>query len=62
MSVYGIARELQGMARDIRSNGAVAVQKVRAERRAIRDELTGLLGNEIVDTSSDIKSDGEDGS
>jgi hypothetical protein len=55
----GIHRELAGMAADIRANGAVAVQKVRDERRAVRDELTGLLGNEIVDTSEDqTKSDG----
>lgn len=55
----GIQKELQGMASDIRANGAVAVQKVRGERKAVRDEMTGLLGNEIVDTSGDdTKSDG----
>lgn len=57
-----IQTELAGMASDIRANGAVAVGKVREERRTIRDEFTGLLGNEIVDTSQDqTKSDGKSG-
>lgn len=47
----GIQRELAGMAADIRANAAVAVGKIQSERKAVRDELTGLLGNEIVDTS-----------
>lgn len=59
----GIQRELQGMANDIRANGVVAVKKVRDERRNARDEIAGLLGNEIVDTSEDhTKSDGDTGS
>ncbi len=53
----GVKAELAGMARDIRANGAAAISKVREERRAIRDEFTQLLGNEIVDTSQDTKSD-----
>jgi hypothetical protein len=60
----GIQKELQGMANDIRANGEVAIHKVRGERKAIRDEMTGLLGNEIVDTSEsadDTKSDGQAG-
>ena len=47
----GIQTELQGMAADVRANAAVAIGKVKAERKAVRDEFTDLLGNEIVDTS-----------
>lgn len=55
----GIQSELQGMASDIRANAAAAIGKVRQERKAVRDEFTGLLGNEIIDTSQDqTKSDG----
>lgn len=60
----GIQKELQGMANDIRANGQLAVHKVRQERKSVRDEMTGLLGNEIVDTSESAdhtKSDGEAG-
>lgn len=56
----GIQRELAGMAADIRANGATAIDKVRTERKGIRDEFTELLGNEIVDTT-DTKSDGQTG-
>jgi uncharacterized protein (DUF3084 family) len=48
--------ELSGMAADIRANAAAAVGKVRQERKAVRDEFTELLGNEIIDTSQDRKS------
>lgn len=59
----GIQKELKGMAADIRANGAVAVTKIRSERKAVRDEMESLLGNEIVDTSEDqTKSDGQAGS
>jgi hypothetical protein len=54
----GIHKELSGMASDIRSNGIAAIGKVREERKGIRDEFTGLLGNEITDTSDDTKSSG----
>jgi hypothetical protein len=47
----GIQTELKGMASDIRANSAAAIGKVRAERKAARDEFADLLGNEIVDTS-----------
>lgn len=47
----GIQTELQGMASDIRANAAAAIGKVKVERKAVRDEFTDLLGNEIVDTS-----------
>lgn len=57
-----IHTELRGMANDIRANAAVAVGKVRVERKAVRDEFTDLLGNEIVDTSQDeTKSDDKTG-
>lgn len=54
----GIQKELAGMAADVRANGALAIDKVRVERKAVRDEFTELLGNEIADTSDDTKSDG----
>ena len=47
----GIQKELTGMAADIRANAAAAIGKVQTERKAVRDEFTDLLGNEIVDTS-----------
>lgn len=50
---HGVQKELRGMAADIRANGQLAVGKLQVERKAIRDEVTGLLGNEIVDTSAD---------
>ncbi len=57
-----IHAELQGMAADIRANAAIAVDKVRGERAAVRAEFTDLIGNEIVDTSQDqTKSDGQTG-
>jgi len=46
----GIQTQLLGMAADIRANGAAAIGKVLEERKAVRDEFTGLLGNEIVDS------------
>lgn len=49
----GINVQLKGMAADIRANGQIAVRKIAEERKAVRDEMTGLLGNEIVDTSAD---------
>ena len=57
-----IHTELRGMANDIRANGAIAVGKVRDERKAARDEFAELVGNEIVDTSQDqTKSDDRSG-
>lgn len=47
----GIQKELTGMAADIRANAASAIGKVQTERKAVRDEFTDLLGNEIVDSS-----------
>lgn len=59
----GIQTELAGMAADIRANAAAAIGKVQGERKAVRDEFTDLLGNEIVDTSvkTETKSDGQTG-
>lgn len=58
----GIQRELKGMAADIRANATGAILKVQAERKSVRDEFEGLLGNEIVDTSVDhTKSDDPSG-
>lgn len=57
----GIHKELAGMAADIRANGAAAIGKVREERVGVRNEFTELLGNEIVDTSDDTKSNGKTG-
>lgn len=58
----GIHRELRGMAADIRANAGLAIKKVQAERRSVRDEFGDLLGNEIVDTSVDhTKSDDQTG-
>lgn len=54
----GIMKELSGMASDIRANGGAAIDKVRVERKGIRDEFTEMLGNEITDTSDDTKSGG----
>ena len=56
----GIARQLTAMAQDIRANGEVAVKKIKSERLAVRAELQGLLGNEIVGMD-DTKSDDQGG-
>jgi pyruvate formate-lyase activating enzyme-like uncharacterized protein len=57
----GIHKELSGMAADIRANGALAVDKVRTERKSARDEFTELLGNEIVEGEDQTKSDDKAG-
>lgn len=47
-----IAAELQGMADDIRQNGAIAVKKISDERAETNQAFSDLLGNEMAGTGA----------
>lgn len=47
-----IASELQGMADDIKQNGAIAVKKIRDERAETNQAFSDLLGNEMAGTGA----------
>lgn len=58
---FGLQRELTDMAKEIRANGQASIRKVQDERRAVRNEFSELLGNEI-ELVDDTKSDDQSGS